>query len=63
MTKKDAYISNEMQQLQSHFLTFLHKNKSHLSANSILYRSPMAYNATASLEKLTCIDYVDFGKC
>ena len=23
----------------------------------------MAYNTTASLNKLTCIDYVDFGKC
>ena len=23
----------------------------------------MAYNATASLDKLTCTDYVDFGKC
>ena len=23
----------------------------------------MAYNTTASLDKLTCMDYVDFGKC
>ena len=23
----------------------------------------MAYNATASLDKLTCTNYVDFGKC
>ena len=23
----------------------------------------MAYNTTASLDKLTCADYVDFGKC
>ena len=23
----------------------------------------MAYNSTASLDKLTCTDYVDFGKC
>ena len=23
----------------------------------------MAYNTTASLEKLKCTDYVDFGKC
>ena len=23
----------------------------------------MAYNTTASLDKLTCTDYVDFGKC
>ena len=60
--QKHAYISNEMQ-LQNHSLTFFHKNKSLLSATSILSRSPMAYNTTASLEKLTCTDYVDFGKC
>ena len=58
MTKKHAYISNEMQ-LQNHFITFIHKNKSPLSATSIL--SPMAYNTTASLDKLTCTEYVDFG--
>ena len=23
----------------------------------------MAYNTTATLDKLTCTDYVDFGKC
>ena len=23
----------------------------------------MAYNTTASLDKLTCTDFVDFGKC
>ena len=33
------------------------------SATSILSRSPMAYNTTAPLDKLTCTDYVDFGKC
>ena len=33
-----------------------------LSATSILSCSPMAYNTTASLDKLTCTDYVDFGK-
>ena len=32
------------------------------SATSILSRSPMAYNTTASLDKLVCTDYVDFGK-
>ena len=62
MTEKDRYITNEMQ-LQSHSLTFFHKNKSLLSATSILSRSPMAYNITASLGKLTCTDYVDFVKC
>ena len=62
MTKRHAYISNEMQ-LQNYSLTFLHENKSLLSATSILSGSPMAYNTTASLNKLTCTDYVDFGKC
>ena len=60
--QKHAYISNEML-LQNHSLTFIHKNKSILSATSVLSRSPMAYNTTLSLDKLTCTDYVDFGKC
>ena len=62
MTEKDAYISNEIQ-LQNHSLTFVLKNKSLLSATSILFRSPIAHNTTASLDKLICTDYVDFGKC
>ena len=62
MTKNVAYISNEMQ-LQNPSLTFLHKNKSLLSATSVPSRSPMPYNTIASLDKLTCTDYVDFGKC
>ena len=60
--QKHAYISNKMH-LQNHSLTFIHKNKSLVSATSILSRSPMAYNTTASLDNLTCTDYVDFGKC
>ena len=60
--QKHAYISNEIQ-LQNHFLTLIHKNKSLLSATSILSRSHMAYNTTASLDKLTCTDCIDFGKC
>ena len=48
--------------LQNDSSTFSHKNKSRLSATSILSRSPMAHNTTASLDKLTCTDYVDFGK-
>ena len=60
--QKHAYISNEMQ-LQNQSLPFFHKNKSLLPANGILYRSPMAYNNTASLDNLTCTDYVDFSKC
>ena len=62
MTKKHAYISNEMQ-LQNNSLTFILKYRSLLPATSILSRSPMAYNTTASLDKLTCTDYVDFSKC
>ena len=60
--KKHAYTSNEMQ-LRNHSLTFIHKNKSLVSAISVLSRSPMAYNTTASLDKLTCTDYVAFAKC
>ena len=58
MTKKDAYISNDMQ-IQNLSLTFILKNKSLLTATSILSRSPMAYNTT---DQLSCTDYVDFGK-
>ena len=60
--KKNAYIKNDMQ-LQNHTLFFIHKNKLLPSANSILSRSPTAYNNTAFLDKLTCTDYVDFGNC
>ena len=60
--QKNACISNEMQ-LQNHSFTFFHKNKSLFSAPIILSCSPMAYNTTASLDMLTCTDYVDFGKC
>ena len=49
--------------LQNHSLTFIHKNKAVLSTSSILSGSPIAHNTTASLDKLTCTDYVDFGKC
>ena len=62
LTRKDAYISNKMQ-LRNHSLTSIHKSKSLLSATSILSRSTMVYSTTASLDKLTCTDYVDFGKC
>ena len=61
MTKRDAYISNEMQ-LKINLYFFFHKIKSFFSATSILSRSPMANSTTASLDKLTCTDYVDFGK-
>ena len=62
MTKKDAYISNDVQ-LQNHSLTLVLKNKSLLSATGILSCSPMAYDTTTSLDKVTCTDYVDFGNC
>ena len=61
LTKKDAYISNELQ-LQNHSLISLHKKKSLLRATSILVSSTMAYNTTASMDKLTCSDYADFDK-
>ena len=60
MTKKHAYRSNELQ-LRNHSVTFIHLNKSLPSVISILSRSPVAYNTTVSLEKLTCTDYLDFG--
>ena len=50
-------------QLQNQSLIFLHKNKSLLSTTSILPRSSLAYNTTASLDKLTGTDSVDFGNC
>ena len=55
-------VYKERNSAKNHSLIFFHKNKSLLSATSILSRSPMAYNPTASLDKLTCTDYVDFGK-
>ena len=62
MAKKDAYKVNELQ-LQNHSSSSLHNNKALLSATSILSRSPMAYNTTASLDKVICTDYVNYGKC
>ena len=46
-------------QLQNQTLTFIHQKKSLFTATSILSCSPMAYNNTASFDKLTCT--VDFG--
>ena len=61
--KKDAFINNELQ-LQNCSSAFIQKKKkSFPAATSILIRSPLAYNATASLNKLTCSNYVDFDKC
>ena len=63
MTLKEAYISDNLLH-QSDFLTFPLKNNSLLPATSVLSQWPnlMIYNTTASLDKLTCADYVDFGK-
>ena len=62
MTKKGAWISNELQ-LQNDSLSSVHKNYSFLSATRVLSYWAVAYNTTASLDKLICTDYVDFGKC
>ena len=59
MTKRDAYIANEIQ-FQHHSLTFFTKT-SLIPATSFLSCSPIAYNTTASLDKPTCTDYVDLG--
>ena len=56
-TKAVTYSSQIIVQLS------FSKINSLLSATSILSRSPMAYNTTASLDKLTCTDNVDFRKC
>ena len=51
-TGKDAHIGNE-KQLQNNSITFIHTNKSLLSATSFLSRLPKVYNTTVSLDKLT----------
>ena len=56
-TKAVTYSSQIIVQLS------FSKIDSLLSATSILSRSPMAYNTTETFDKLTCTDYVDFGKC
>ena len=63
MTKKGAHvwkIATPKSFLNSHsqkwIIFFSYQQTSNLT------RSPMPYNTTASLEKLTCTDYVDVGK-
>ena len=56
-TKAVTYSSQIIVQLS------FSKINSLFSASTILSRSTMAYNTTASLDKLNCTDYVDFGKC
>ena len=48
---------------QKSIQNFHWQKNSLLSATIILSCSPMAYNTTASLDKLTCTDWVDFSKC
>ena len=58
-----AYKSSDLH-LSNHCSTLFLKNQLvFLSATSFLSCSPMAYNTTKTLNKLTCTDYVDFGKC
>ena len=56
-----SYTSSNL----NHSSTFILEKKSLLSATSVLCQQPkpMAYNTTASLDKLLCTDYVDFSKC
>ena len=60
-TRKGAYVCNKLQ-LQSHSSTFIGTNESFLSATSIPSSSPIVYNTTASLDKLSCTNSVKFGK-
>ena len=60
--QKSAFVSNQMQLLK-HSLCFFRKDKSLPPATSILSCSPTAHDTTASLDNLTCTDYVDFSKC
>ena len=59
MTRKETYRSNNVH-LQNHSLKFIDKNQSFLLATSVLFGTPVVYETTASLDKLTCTDYVDF---
>ena len=59
--QKDAYISTKLQ-LRKPCLSFIHKIISLTSAASVLFRSPLTYRTTASLDKLTCTHYRDFRK-
>ena len=49
--------------IRTHSLTFIQKSKSLLPASSVLSRSPMAYDTTASYYKVICTDYVIYGNC
>ena len=61
MTKRNEFISNELQPKIIPYFSVTKQTTS--SATTILSCSPVAHNTTASLDKLTCTNYVDFGKC
>ena len=58
---KKAYKSKSFQ-VQNQSLRFIVKIYSLPSATSTLSHSPMAFNTSASLDKLTDTEYEDFGK-
>ena len=63
LTEEEANIRKNLRdQKQSSY--FILKNKSVVPATSILSQQPstMAYNTTASLDKVTCTDHVVFRK-
>ena len=57
-----AYKSSDLH-LSNHCSTLFLKSQLALFSYQILSFSPMAYNTTETLDKLTCTDYVDFGNC
>ena len=59
---KRACINNKLQ-LQHPSSAILLKKEPLRSATSFLSRSFMTYNITASMDKRSCTDYVDFDKC
>ena len=48
---------------KSLFLSFLYNEVVLLTSPNNKIESEVAYNTTASLDKVACTDYVDFGKC
>ena len=60
--QKDANKSNNFR-YQIPSLPFIDKNFSLFSAPIVLFSSLVAYDTTVCLNKLTCADYVDVGKC
>ena len=61
MIKKEGFKSNKFY-LLNHSFSFIVRIYSLFPATSVLSAIPMAYNTTASLDKLTCSVYVDIGR-